>query len=41
MRALLVEEELADLVWEALDSGFLSDQTALSCWVQLANTVSK
>ena len=33
VEALLVDEELADLVWEAWDSGLVSDQIARFDWL--------
>jgi len=33
IEALLVDEELADLVWEAWDSGEISDETACMAWI--------
>ena len=32
IEALLVDEELADLVWEAWDAGEIDDQTACTLW---------
>ncbi len=34
--ALLVGEELADLVWEAWDVGFILDELAAIAWWQLS-----
>lgn len=36
MEALLVDEELADRVWEAWDAGNISDFWAVSLWVSIA-----
>ena len=37
IEALLVDEDLADLVWEAWDAGEIDDQTAtLAWWLVLA-----
>ena len=36
IEALLVEEELADLVWEAWDSGPISDELAAWAWLVIA-----
>ncbi len=36
IEALLVDEELADLVWEAWDSGLVSDQIARFVWLFMA-----
>ncbi len=40
IEALLVDEELADLVWEAWDSGLISDESVLMAWVLTAGTLS-
>ena len=34
--ALLVDEELADLVWEAWDSGTIDDSRAWWLWLHIA-----
>ena len=36
VEALLVDEELADLVWEALEAGRISDDLAAIAWWQLS-----
>ena len=36
VEALLVDEELADLVWDAWDQGQISDQCAILAWWQVA-----
>ncbi len=36
IEALLVNEELADLVWELWDSGIITDDLAASAWAILA-----
>ena len=36
IEALLVDEVLADLVWEALESGLISDEMAGLAWCILA-----
>ncbi len=36
VEALLVNEELADLVWEAWDSGLISDELAAWAWLVIA-----
>ena len=33
IEALLVNEELADLVWEAWDQGEINDEAALMAWI--------
>ena len=37
LEALLVDEELADLVWEAWNQGQISDQAAELAWRQVAS----
>ena len=37
VEALLVDEELADLVWEAWDVGLIPDETAAWAWCILGN----
>ncbi len=39
LEALLVNEELADQVWEALNAGEIDDQTACVAWKLVANTL--
>ena len=39
--ALLVDEELADLVWEAWDAGLIPDDAALMAWVLTAGALSR
>ncbi len=36
IEALLVDEELADQVWEAWDAGETDDQTACIAWMVIA-----
>ena len=36
IEALLVDEELADLVWEVWDSGVIDDELAALAWLLLA-----
>ncbi len=36
IEALLVDEELADLVWEAWDVGVIDDELAAVAWLLLA-----
>ncbi len=36
IEALLVDEELADLVWEAVEAGLISDELAALAWLLLA-----
>ena len=36
IEALLVDEELADLVWEAWDAGLISDDQAAVTWLASA-----
>ena len=38
IEALLVDEELADLVWEAWDAGIITDELAEQAWAILAFT---
>ena len=35
IEALLVDEELADQVWEAWDNGEIDDQIARMAWLQI------
>ncbi len=37
--ALLVDEELADRVWEASDAGVVNDQVAWLAWLYIATQV--
>ncbi len=39
IEALLVDEELADQVWEAWDAGEVSDLTACLAWMLIASVV--
>ncbi len=39
VEALLVDEELADQVWEAWDAGEVSDLTACLAWMLIASVV--
>ncbi len=41
MEALLVDEELADLVWEALDCGGIDDQVAWLAWWLIGNLMAQ
>ena len=36
IEALLVDEELADLVWELWDGGLITDELAAIAWWQLS-----
>ncbi len=36
IEALLVDEELADLVWEAWDAGEVDNETACIAWMLVA-----
>ena len=36
IEALLADEELADLVWEAVEAGLISDEVAALAWMLLA-----
>ena len=38
--ALLVNEELADRVWEAWDAGEIDDQIACIAWLMIAESIS-
>ena len=38
IEALLVDEELADQVWEAWDAGLIPDELAALAWCILATT---
>ncbi len=38
IKALLVDEELADMVWEAWDAGVITDELAVLAWSTLAAT---
>jgi len=40
IEALLVDEELADQVWEAWDVGEIDDQSARIAWALIAGLVS-
>ena len=35
IEALLVDEKLADLVWQAWDAGLISDELATIAWLQV------
>ncbi len=37
IEALLVDEELADLVWELSEAGLISDEVAALAWLLLAS----
>ena len=37
IEALLVDEEQADMVWEALDVGLIPDELAAIAWLLLAS----
>jgi len=39
IEALLVDEELADQVWEAWDKGEIDDQVAWLAWMMIAMTL--
>jgi hypothetical protein len=39
IEALLVDEELADMVWEFWDRGVISDQVAEKAWRHMSNLV--
>ncbi len=39
MEALLVNEELADQVWEAWDAGEIDDRTAQVAWQIIADSI--
>ncbi len=39
IEALLVDEELADLVGEALDAGLIPDEMACIAWLMIASTL--
>ncbi len=39
IEALLVDEELADQVWQAWDVGEVSDLTACLAWIMIASVV--
>ena len=39
IEALLVDEELADQVWEAWDAGEIDDRTALLAWWIIAASI--
>ncbi len=39
IEALLVDEELADLVWDAWDAGEIDDLTAWLVWLYIATQV--
>ena len=39
IEALLVDEELADQVWEAWDAGVVNDQVAWLAWLYIATRV--
>ncbi len=39
IEALLVDEELADQVWEAWDKGEVDDETACMAWLPIARLV--
>ena len=36
IEALLIDEELADLVWEAWDAGLISEELAAIAWLVIA-----
>ena len=40
IEALLVDEELADQVWEAWDAGAIDDQIAWIAWLLIAGLIS-
>jgi hypothetical protein len=39
IEALLVDEELADMVWEALEAGLIPDELAALAWWQVDTQV--
>ncbi len=39
IEALLVDEDLADQVWEAWDAGEIDDFVAVCAWLQVATRV--
>ncbi len=39
IEALLVDEELADQVWEAWDKGEIDDQAAAWAWLTIADQI--
>ncbi len=39
IEALLVDEDLADQVWEAWDKEEIDDQTAILAWLRVATRV--
>jgi len=39
IEALLVDEELADQVWEAWDMGEIGDPVALSAWMRIVGSI--
>ena len=41
IEALLVDEDAADLLWEALDSGQIDSDTAYNSWIRIAAGNSK
>ena len=41
IEALLVNEELADQVWEAWDAGVIDDQAAYIAWILIAYVPGK
>ena len=41
IEALLLDEELADLVWEALDAGVIGEQLVLIAWFLIATSFAK
>ena len=40
IEALLVDEELADLVWEVWNAGLIPDDLAMCAWFMIAGHVS-
>jgi hypothetical protein len=41
IEALLVDEELADLVWELWDDGLISDDLTAQAWCILADALQR
>ena len=41
IEVLLVDEELADQVWEALDKGEIDDQVVCIAWMMIAGRIGE
>lgn len=39
VEALLIDEDLADLVWEAWDDGEVDDQAAIMVWMLISRLI--